>query len=342
LLEIDGAYGEGGGQVLRNSAALSCVNNKSIKITNIRANREQPGLKPQHYVVLKSLKEIFGAETTGVEIGSTEVTFKPGKIKPDKYKFEVGTAGSITLVFQAIILACLNAKEQITVSISGGTDVKWSPSWDYFENVFLPLIERMGVKIYSDLILRGYYPRGGGEAVITINPTKKLKPLNISNEIDFSEVKGTICISNLSEDIARRIKHTATKTFLKEDFLSKIDVQQSTSLSPGVGVTLWSGVNNAIIGSTVLGDKGIPSEEVGLNVANYLLEEIKSYSTVDIHAFDQILPYMVLASKNGVSCCNVRKLSNHASTNMWLLKQFYPKVDFEALQNEDNFQIKVK
>ncbi len=342
MLEIDGSYGEGGGQVLRNSVALSCLNEKSIKITNIRANRDQPGLKPQHYVVLKSLEEIFSAETSGVEIGSTEVTFKPGKIKPGKYKFEVGTAGSITLVFQAIILACLNSKEKITVSISGGTDVKWSPSWDYFENVFLPLIEKMGVKVYSDLILRGYYPRGGGEAIITINPVKKLKPLDISNEPDFSEIKGTICISNLSEDIARRIKHTASKTLVKEDLPAKIDVQKSTSLSPGVGVTLWSKINNAIVGSTVLGDKGIPSEEVGLNAANFLLEEIKSYSTLDAYAFDQILPYMVLAKKNGMSSCNVRKLSNHASTNMWLLKQFYTDVNFEALQNEDNFQIKVK
>jgi len=342
LLEIDGSYGEGGGQVLRNSAALACVTNKSIKITNIRANRDQPGLKPQHYVVLKSLEEIFSAETTGVEIGSTEVTFKPGKIKKGKYKFEVGTAGSITLVFQAIILACINTKEQITVSISGGTDVKWSPSWDYFENVFLPLVERMGVKVYSDLILRGYYPRGGGEAVITINPVKKLKPLIISDEQDFSEIKGTISISNLSEDISRRIKHTAVKTLMKNDILTSIDVQQSTSLSPGVGVTLWSSTKGAIVGSNVLGDKGIPSEEVGLNVANFLLEEIKSYSTVDIYAFDQILPYMVLARKNGTSCCNVRKLSNHASTNMWLLKQFYLDASFEALQNEDNFQIKVK
>jgi len=342
LLEIDGSYGEGGGQVLRNSAALACVKNTPIKITNIRANREQPGLKPQHYVVLKSLEEIFSADTSSVEIGSTEVIFKPGKIKPGKYKFEVGTAGSITLVFQAIILACINTKEQITVSISGGTDVKWSPSWDYFENVFLPLIEKMGVKVYSDIILRGYYPRGGGEAVVTINPVKKLKPLSISDEQEFSEVKGTICLSNLSEDISKRIKHTAIKTLMKNDILTTIDVQQSTSLSPGVGVTLWGSTKDAIMGSSVLGDKGVPSEQVGLNAANFLLEEIKSYSTIDIHAFDQILPYMVLAKEVGSSCCNVRSLSSHASTNMWLLKQFYPDASFEAVQNEDNFQITVK
>jgi RNA 3'-phosphate cyclase len=342
LLEIDGSYGEGGGQVLRNSAALSCVKNIPIKITNIRANREQPGLKPQHYVVLKSLEEIFSAETTGVEIGSTEVTFKPGSIKPGKYKFEVGTAGSITLVFQAVILACLNTDKQITVNVSGGTDVKWSPLWDYFENVFLPLIEKMGVKVYSDLILRGYHPRGGGEAIITINPTKKLKPLCIPEEQDFTKVNGRICISNLPEDIARRIKNTVVKNLLKKDIAASIDVQQSTSLSAGVGVTLWSKTEASVIGSTALGEKRIPSEEVGMNAANLLLEEIISYSTVDIFAFDQILPYLVLAKENGLSCCNVRNISPHASTNMWLLKNFYKDVTFEALQNEGNFQIKVK
>ena len=340
MLEIDGSYGEGGGQILRNAVALSTLTNKSVKIKNIRANRPNPGMKAQHYITLKSIAEICDAKTTGLEIGSTQVTFKPGKIKPGVYKFDVGTAGSITLVFQALILALLKTKEPVSISLTGGTDVRWSPSWDYFQNVFLPLIKKMGVTVFPKLILRGYYPKGGGEAVITVNPVEKIKPLNLNKDIEFKEIKGKINISNLPENITSRMKHTAIKTFLKNDFLTSIDVEQSTSLSPGVGITLWSESKNTILGNAVLGEKSLPSEQIGMMVANNLMKEIESYVNLDVYAFDQIIPYMALAKKNGQSSCVIRELSGHASTNMWLVKQFFD-VDFKAMQNEDNIEIKV-
>lgn len=341
MLELDGSYGEGGGQILRNAVALSTYLKKPVKITNIRANRPNPGIKAQHYVAIKCIQELCNAEVEGLEIGSSELTFKPGMLKGGKFKFEVGTAGSITLVYQACILASLKTKEPITISLTGGTDVKWSPSWDYFQYIFLPLIKKMGITVFPDLILRGYYPKGGGEAIITINPTEKIMPLKTSDEQEFSEISGKINISNLPEHITNRMKHVAIKTFLKNDMMTNIDVEQSTSLSPGVGITLWSKTNDALIGAAVLGDKGVPSDEVGMNVANNLLKEIQSYSTIDVYAFDQILPYMVLAKKNGPSNCMVRELSNHASTNMWVLKQFFD-IDFEAAQTEDNISITVK
>lgn len=341
MLKLDGSYGEGGGQILRNAVALSTYLKKPIRIINIRANRPNPGIKAQHYVAIKSIQELCSAEVSGLEIGSSEITFKPGIVKGGKFKFDIGTAGSITLVYQACILASLNVKEPITINLTGGTDVKWSPSWDYFKHIFLPLIKKMGIVVFPNLILRGYYPKGGGEAIITINPTEKVIPLKTSYEDDFSEVMGRINISNLPEHITNRIKHTAIKTFLKNDLMTSIDIEQSTSLSPGVGITLWSQTNDALVGAAVLGDKGVSSEEVGMNAANNLLKEIQSYSTVDVYAFDQILPYMVIAKRNGPSCCMVRELSNHASTNMWLLKQFFD-VEFEAVQTENNIKITVK
>lgn len=340
MIEIDGGYGEGGGQILRNAVAFSVLTGETIKVTNIRKNRTTPGIKAQHYVAIKSIADIFNAEAKGFEIGSSELTFKPGEIKGGVYKFDVGTAGSMTLIFQAIILACMKSKEQLTVSLSGGTDVKSSPSWDYFEHVYLPLIKKMGVTVYPQLLTRGYYPRGGGEAVITINPCEKIKPLKLSDEEEFTDIQGKINISNLSDNIATRIKHTIVKNLLKNDLMASITIDKKTSLSPGVGATLCTNSKKTILGSTVLGEKSMPSEELGQNVANNLLKEIQSYATLDKYAFDQILPFMVLAKKNGKSTCRISKLSNHASTNMWLAKQFFD-VDFKITQSEENMSVEV-
>lgn len=341
MLEINGSYGEGGGQVLRNAVALSTLTKTPINIKNIRANRPNPGLKAQHYIAIKSIAEICNAKIEGLKIGSSEIIFKPGIPKGGHYKFEIGTAGSITLVFQAIILSCLKTKEKISVSLSGGTDVKWSPSWDYFENVYLKLLENMGVDIISKLILRGYYPKGGGEGFITIKPVSKIKPLKLGKKQIFESVKGNISISNLPDHIVTRMKHMIIKTLLKNDLLTTITSQKTSSLSPGVSVTLWSGADKEVIGSYVLGEKGVPSEDVGRSVASNLLKEIKSDVTVDVYGFDQILPFMVLAKQNGESSCLVRILSSHASTNMWLLQQFFD-VSFDAMQSEKNISISVK
>ena len=341
MITIDGSYGEGGGQILRNAVALSTITNKPVQITDIRANRPNPGIKAQHYVALKSIAEICNAETKGLEIGSTSITFKPGKIKGGKYKFEVGTAGSITLAFQAIILSMLKTKESVTISLTGGTDVRWSPSWDYFQNVFLPLIKKMGVNVFPKLILRGYYPKGGGEAVLTINPIKKLQPLKLDKPEECFGINGLINISNLPDHIITRMKHTVVKTLLKNDLQTTINVDQSTALSPGVGVTLWTQSKNTILGCTVLGERDISSEEVGKKASEALFKEIEAETTLDVHAFDQVLPYMALAKDNGISKCIVRELSSHASTNMWLIQQFLD-VNFEAVQSENNILFTVK
>jgi len=340
LIEIDGSYGEGGGQILRNTIALSTLLKKPVKVTNIRSNRPNPGMKAQHYVTIKILKTLCDAEVSGLEIGSDEITYKPGKISEGKYKFEIGTAGSITLAYQACILGCLNIKKPVTITLSGGTDVKWSPSWDYFENVYLKLLEKMGVKVISDLILRGYYPKGGGEANITIKPVERLQGLQTIDNKDYSEIKGNINISNLPDHITKRIKRYVIKESMNNEFLTDINIDKSTSLSPGVGVTLWSDNNKSVLGSSVLGEKGFASEDVGLVASNNIFKEINSSATLDIYGFDQLLPFMVIAKKHGKSNCKIREITSHASTNMWLLQKFFD-VDFKAVQNEKNIEITV-
>ncbi len=341
MIEIDGSYGEGGGQILRNTVALSTITKKPVKIVNIRANRPNPGIKAQHYVSIKSIQELCDARVEGLEIGSSELTFYPGEIKGGKYRFDIGTAGSITLVFQAFILASVQTKNPIKITLTGGTDVKWSPTWDYFQHVFLPLLTKTGIDVKAYLIKRGYYPKGGGEAEIEIKPTKTVKPLRLSDDQEFTEIKGIVHIGNLPDNISTRIKHSVIKTLLKHAFMTSIEVDKSKTLSPGTGITLWAESKDTILGSAVLGERGITSEEVGEKAALNIIKEIESGATLDVYAFDQILPYMVLACDEGESSCRIRELSNHASTNMWLLQRFFD-VDFEALQNETNIHINIR
>jgi RNA 3'-phosphate cyclase len=336
LFEIDGAYGEGGGQILRNAIGLSNFINEPVKITNIRSNRPNPGIKAQHYVVIKSIEEISNAETKNLEIGSSELTFIPGKFKGGDYKFDIGTAGSITLVFQALILATLKTEEEIRIKLSGGTDVKWSPSWDYFEHVFYPIIKKIGVKLDVQLIKRGYYPKGGGEAIITIHPGSEVKPIKLASETEFSKVKGIVNIGQLSKNISKRIKNSAIRALIRNELQPDIKDVEYPTLSAGTGITIWTDSRNVILGASILGERGLQSEEIGKNVVADLLEEINSQSNIDIYAFDQVLPYMALAK--GESSCNVRKISNHAQTNMWLIKQFL-NTNFEAKQEEENIRI---
>ena len=340
LLTIDGSHGEGGGQILRTAVALSVLTQTPVEIKNIRSNRPNPGLRPQHYIVIKSLEELCNAKTEGVEVDSSHLTFEPDAVQGGNYKFNIGTAGSIVLVLQTCILSCLKTEKPITIRISGGTDVKWSPTWDYFRYVFLPLIKQMGVIVDAHLVRRGYYPKGGGEAYISIQPIKKLHPLDLDHTPEFKVVKGSINIANLPMHISNRIKHTAIKTLLKKDLKTTISVEETKSFSPGVGITLWTKSENAILGSTMLGEKGVPSEQIGEEVASAIIKEIDSGATVDIYAFDQLLPYMAVAKNEGISSCIVRKISSHANTNMWVIQQFLD-IAFKASQDDTNIHFTV-
>jgi RNA 3'-phosphate cyclase len=338
LLHIDGSYGEGGGQILRYAIALSIFTKKPVEITNIRAKRSKPGLRPQHLTALTCMKTISNAKTHGLAIGSTKLTFTPGDIQPGEYCFDIGTAGSITLVFQACILSAIKTTKPITIRIKGGTDVKWSPSWAYFTNIFLPLIQMMGIKIEARLIKRGYYPKGGGEAFITIYPTKQINHLQLKERCKFNKIKGIINSSNLPIHISKRIKNTIIKKAVNSNIKTSIQKDESISLSPGVGITLWSQSDSAILGSAVIGEKGIPAEKIGENAFKQLIEEINDGANIDTYAIDQLLPYMAIAE--GKSICYIRHLSSHTETAMWLLKLFLD-VEFQLVKQNKSIMLMV-
>lgn len=321
MLSIDGSYGEGGGQILRTAVSLSVLTKTPIKVTDIRANRSNPGLRPQHYVALSIMKQLSNAETKGLTIGSSEIEFHPKSIRPGSFEFDIGTAGSMVLVFQTILLGMLHTPQRIHIRLHGGSDVKWSPSWDYFSEVFLPVVHHMGVPVSAQLCKRGYYPKGGGIAELTIDPGPELLSPIVFDSFHPDHVAGLIHLSGLPDHIAKRMKHEVVKQAMKKDVHCSIRTQVAESLSAGVGLTLWSRSKQGCFGAVSLGEKGVAAETVGKTAVDSMLADITSNATVDVWLSDQILPYFALA--DGSSSFLVRKIAGHCKTNRWVLEQFF-------------------
>jgi RNA 3'-phosphate cyclase len=184
----------------------------------------------------------------------------------------------------------------------------------------------MGIQIDARLVKRGYYPKGGGEAIITIHPIKKLTYLQLDRKQSFKKINGKISIANLPDHISKRMKHAAIKEAVKHNIRCYIEIDKTIAFSPGIGITVWTNSNQTVLGSTGLGEKGVTADDIGKQSAYSLIQDITKGATIDIFALDQILPYMVLAQNE--STCLVRKLSTHTKTNMWLLHQFFD-VEFE-------------
>jgi RNA 3'-phosphate cyclase len=311
--------------------ALSALSSHPIKIYNIRANRPNPGLKRQHLISIESVAHVCNARVKGLHLGSKTIEFFPNKLQGGAFSFDIGTAGSITLVLQACILPSLFAETDTHLVITGGTDVKWSPPWDYFQSIMLSNLKKMGATIKSSLIKRGYYPTGNGKVEVVIHPINKIFTINFEEEI--KTVKGIVNIANLPLHIAKRIKYSAENELKKNNIKKSITIEQTTSSSPGVGVVLWT--EEKTIGSDILGEKTKPAELIGKEAAARLLKEVHSKVDFDKFAVDQILPYMVLLDEPVEFKC--RCLSRHAETEMWLLKKFF-NVKFDVYK-QDVFNI---
>ncbi len=321
MIEIDGAYGEGGGAVLRIATALSAVTSKSVKIFNIRSKRPKPGLMPQHLNAVKAVADISNAKVSGLELGSTELFFQPGVIRSGNYEIDIKTAGSITLILQAFMIPAAFADGPVKISITGGTDVRWSPSIDYFNKVTLPILKLMGYLANTKLIRRGHYPRGGGMLEVEIIPVPKLNPINIV-EPNFCSIRGISHSVNLPEHVATRQANAALKILKNKGYNLQIDIEHSNnSLGPGSGIFLWTDGPVPVSGSSI-GERGKKAEEVGVEAANEILYHISRRSAVDRYMGDQIIPYLAIA---GNSTIKTAELTQHALTNIHVTECFINK-----------------
>ncbi len=305
MIEIDGSYGESGGQILRTSITLSALTNKEFRISNIRAGRKNPGLQPQHLMACNSVRKVCRGTLEGAELKSSELVFRPGKIVGGRYEFNIGTAGCTTLVAQTIIPILLHASKKSSVRIIGGTHVMKSPSYSYFENVFLPGIRRFGANVDSKMIRAGYYPKGGGMIDIDVEPSELHGCTDWESDDNISVI---ISIAGLPMSIAIREK----KIFVQEDIYD-VRIREERSLSVGNAVTAWKGLR----GSYVIGEKGKRAEIVAAEALQALKNE--NYD-VDLHLADQLLIYAALAE--GKTSYATSRITEHLKTNSYVISKF--------------------
>ncbi len=342
-LIIDGSFGEGGGSILRLTAALSILTNRAVEIKNIRAKRKNPGLRAQHLAGLQVLHDFSTGTLSAAKIGSTIVQFHPGMAKRAELNVNIGTAGSITLVIQALQIAAIKALKQIQVRFrGGGTFVKWSPTSEYLSNVTFRVFQKMGYNLNLRIEQHGFYPKGGAKAKLTINPPDQLSSLKLTKLGNIGTVHGVaLATFHLQKaNVAKRMVDSCEKMLQKRGIDSKIDVRYVSANNPGCGLCIWTkSSTGAILGRNELGERGVPAEKIGKKTAAGLLRDIDAEVTCDEYLSDQILPIMALA--DGVSEAIIPKVTNHVKTNAWLLKQFVP-VDIEFIEEGSNFLLRCK
>ena len=330
MIEIDGSEGEGGGQMLRTALGMSVLTGRSFEFRNIRARRDRPGLAAQHLTGVRGVAELCRATVEGASVGSTSLTFEPGPVESGDYRFDVGTAGSITLVLQACMLACARTRARTEFDIIGGTNVRMSPPSDYLEHVLFPLLRTLGYDIDVKVPARGFYPQGGGEMMVGMAMGEHILPLALEERGRFKGIDGVCFTQKLPDHIAERMASTARKTLVGQTPI-KLVMDRRQGHSVGAGLLLFAEYENTVLASDALGEKGISSEKLGEQAAISLLEEMEGGGTLDRHAADQLLPYLSLAA--GPSTFLVNELTMHFRTQVEMIRKFVDvRIETEARQ----------
>ncbi len=336
MIEIDGSFGEGGGQILRTSLTLSALTNKPFVIYNIRANRPKPGLQRQHLTAVRVVKELTNAITRGDVLNSTRLEFKPqGLVENGDFTFDVGTAGSVTLIVQTILPLMINRK--IRIKLKGGTDVPKSPSIDYIRYTFLEILNKIGINANIRLIKRGHYPEGGGEIEVS-DVRGDPREFSLTEFGKLIEIVGISHVSNLPEHIAIRQAESAKKVLEKLGVNIKIenDIRANES-SRGTGIFLDARGEKSFMGSDSLGERGKRAEIVGEEAAKQLIEDLNTKAAVDRHMSDMLMLYAGLYGGEYTGS----QLTLHARTNIEIIKRFLELKNVE-LRGEHPFYLKIE
>lgn len=318
MIEVDGAFGEGGGQIIRTSLSLSAITGEPVHIRNVRANRSKPGLLRQHLTALNAVAEICGGKTSGAELGSGEVTLTPGCIRAGKYEYSVGSAGSANLVLQAILPLLWSADGASELVVHGGTHNPFSPPYPFLEECFLPALHAIGHDVESELVRYGFYPAGGGEIRIRVKGGQDTRALNWMERKEDPECSAEAIVSNIGNDVAKRELQTVANALnLNFDEACRFNYPQAH----GPGNALLGRLKSD--GRTVMfvqfGERGVSAEQIGKRVAKQMKSFIASGAAVDHHLADQLLLPMALGKGGSFS---TTRPSLHTTTNADVISRF--------------------
>ncbi len=317
MITINGAQGEGGGQIFRTALTLSMCLKQPVRIENIRAGRQKPGLLRQHLACLNAAKAISNAEVEGDHLGSQTVSFRPGKIQAGDYHFAVGSAGSTTLIFQVVLLPLLMAERASTVQFEGGTHNGMAPSFDFIEHSFLPILSTLGCNIEVALEQYGFYPVGGGRWQASIEPLQEtIKPLTL---VDRGKLLGHQAVA-ISSKIPEHVGARELAQVQQECGWSQAQLHQKTvhSMGPGNVMYLLKKMSNSTAVFTAFGEKRVKAEQVARKAIESFMEFNQSRATVCEHLADQLILPLALG-QGGVF--RTTKPSMHLRTNIDVVQQ---------------------
>ncbi len=323
ILKLDGSQGEGGGQILRSALTLSMITGIPFRIDRIRAGRAKPGLLRQHLTAVAAAAAISGAEVSGNTPGSQTLEFVPRAIRGGDYRFDIGTAGSCTLVLQTVLPALWFADGPSTVTVSGGTHNGAAPPADFLIRSWLPLMRRMGAQMDIELVRHGFYPAGGGEVRAAIRPVAALGPLDLHGHGQPASIKAIAVVAGLPAEIARReLDHLAGCFGEAEQEMRVLGSREG----PGnvVMLEINHGLHTEVF--TGFGEKGLKAETVAERTAHEARDWLASGAAVGEHLADQLLLPMALAKGGGFTAAAI---SSHTRTNIGVIEKFLP-VEFEV------------
>jgi RNA 3'-terminal phosphate cyclase (ATP) len=331
MIEIDGSQKSGSGTIVRDCVPFAILAGRDIRITNIRARRNKPGLRRQHLMALQACAQISGGHLQGASVGAQEIIFRPGNvIRGGIYNWDIGSAGSATMLAMAVLPLGLFADNPSTYTITGGLFQDFAPTVFHFKHVLLPVLNSLGAKINCEIIRPGYVPHGKGQLKLDIEPLEhKLEPLKQLDQGQIIEIKGMALSSLLTErQVSDRMANSCQKTLHAAGYDADIDILYDTreqpvykrvSTQPGAALALVAKTNTGcLIGADMAGARGRSSEFIGKKTARNLLEDLHSGATVDRYLADQLIPYAALAT--GTSSTVIPKMTDHIESRLWLIE----------------------
>ena len=308
FLKINGGYGEGGGQIIRSAITLSCITKQPIHLENIRKNRKNEGLRPQHLTAIRILQKISKADVIGAKIGSTEIKFIPNNIENLKLTEDVKTAGSISLILQVLIPVVSISQKKLSLVIKGGTDVLWSPSMNYTQYVLKEAYSRIGIEFSIKIIKRGYYPKGNGEVKLEVYPSK-IKSLTLSKK-ETKNLKLKCTFSKISINVIKEKIDEIKEKMREEKFNVEVEIKEEEAIDSGASVLIYSIDKNSIIGMDGLFNKKTQNFDLDFDKFN------NNSLGVDENLADMLVVPASLSINKTIF--QVKKITKHLETNLFV------------------------